>query len=258
MKNKFYEEILTEKEKVFTSEEKAKWSDSEKALREWYEQKCYTPNVSDLYDDLKKGKGRIPTKEEYMKQYCKISYDYIKLIKKMSEKEDYIIKRAIYWRAERCYKSYIAEEYFMQKLREFYPTCELFHSQLIDKVFGVDIVAAIDNRFYYIHVTKDTSYSISRIAGKEKQTKYKFNNKWFEYERDFSNHMILTYNVNKFEELTKEKIDKMLEENGSADGWFNNELIDFNKQMIVKKVVNKSFKFQSENGRKLEMYQMDC
>lgn len=30
MKNKFYEEIITTNEKVFTSEEKSKWSDSER------------------------------------------------------------------------------------------------------------------------------------------------------------------------------------------------------------------------------------
>ena len=60
-------------------------------------------------------------------------------------------------------------------------------------VMGVDIVAVKGGKVWYIHITKDSTFSKDKVLTKGRYRDYWVNYKRFNYQRNFENHVELFY-----------------------------------------------------------------
>lgn len=170
------------------------WSKEERDLKAKVEN-VRERKLMTLFFDLQNSLQRVPSQEEYVNEYKKIAFVKI-------EKEDWyteliellnhdFIEKCVVWRADRAYKSSLIEIMTAAQLESKGYT--VFRNKYIDMVMGVDLVAIKDGKVWYIHVTKDSSFSKGKVLTKGTYRDYWINYKRFNYQRDFRNHVELFY-----------------------------------------------------------------
>lgn len=122
--------------------------------------------VIDLYDDLKKEFGRIPSQTEYIESGLIIAEDFFtkKRYSKTFEWDESLIK-SVKNRLARTYNSYLIESQVELYLKEK-TDIRLAFNKMLDKKFGADICILKDDRIYYLHIAKDSKYSRSMLSDK--------------------------------------------------------------------------------------------
>ena len=183
------------KERVFSAKNSYyNWSKEERELKARVEN-IRERKLMTLIFDLEESLQRVPSQSEYLKEYMKIAFGKI-------EKEDWyteivkafnqdFIENCVTWRADRAYKSSLIEIMTAMQLESKGYT--VFRDKYIDMVMGVDLVAIKDGKVWYIHVTKDSSFSKGKVLTKGTYRDYWVNYNKFNYERDFRNHVELFY-----------------------------------------------------------------
>ena len=183
------------KERVFSA--KSSWYEWSKEEREL---KARVENVRErklmtLFFDLENSLQRLPSQEEYLSEYMKIAFGKIEKeawyteIVKVFNKD--FIENCVTWRADRAYKSSLIEVMTVAQLESKGYT--VFREKYLDMVMGVDLVAVKDNKVWYVHVTKDSTFSKGKVLTKGTYRDYWVNYNKFNYERDFRNHVQLFY-----------------------------------------------------------------
>ena len=183
------------KERVFSA--KSSWYEWSKEEREL---KAKVENVRErklmtLFFDLEESLKRLPSQKEYLAEYMKIAFSkiekeawYTEIVKAFNQD---FIENCIVWRADRAYKSSLIEIMTAMQLESKGYT--VFRNKYIDMVMGVDLVAIKDSKVWYIHVTKDSTFSKGKVLTKGTYRDYWINYKRFDYQRDFRNHVQLFY-----------------------------------------------------------------
>ncbi len=183
------------KERVFSA--KSSWYEWSKEEREL---KAKVENVRErklmtLFFDLEESLKRLPSQKEYLAEYMKIAFSkiekeawYTEIVKVFNQE---FIENCVTWRADRAYKSSLIEVMTAMQLESKGYT--VFREKYLDMVMGIDLVAIKDGKVWYIHVTKDSSFSKDKVLTKGTYRDYWINYKRFDYQRDFRNHVELFY-----------------------------------------------------------------
>lgn len=183
------------KERVFSAKSSwYNWSKEERDLKAKIEN-IRERKLMTLIFDLENSLKRLPSQSEYLNEYKKIAFGKI-------EKEDWyteivkafnreFIENCVTWRADRAYKSSLIEVMTAMQLESKGYT--VFREKYIDMVMGVDLVAIKDGKVWYIHVTKDSSFSKDKVLTKGTYRDYWVNYNKFNYQRNFENHVELFY-----------------------------------------------------------------
>ena len=170
------------------------WSKEEIELKAQVES-IFERKLMTLFFDLENSLQRLPSQSEYLAEYLKIAFAKIEKqawyteIVKVFNKD--FIENCVTWRADRAYKSSLIEIMTAMQLESKGYT--VFRDKYIDMVMGVDLVAIKDGKVWYIHVTKDSSFSKDKVLKKGTYRDYLVNYKRFNYQRNFENHVELFY-----------------------------------------------------------------
>lgn len=156
-------------------------------------------SVGNCFEELVGRLKRIPTQKEYVDLgteltaswwiNAQLNRDY--RIKGLSF--DGVIVEACRERMARSYLSIINEIHTHLLLKELYPTAKIITHNVIDLVLGVDIIMELDNRRYYIHILKDSKFSIDSYYSKENHGGLFKDGNYYKYKRDFTGDILLTY-----------------------------------------------------------------
>ena len=186
------------KERVFSAKSSwYEWSKEERDLKAKIESICERKLMT-LFFDLQNTLQRVPSQSEYLKEYLKIAFGKIEKqawyteIVKVFNKD--FIENCVTWRADRAYKSSLIEIMTAMQLESKGYT--VFREKYLDMVMGVDLVAIKDGKVWYIHVTKDSTFSKDKVLEKGTYRDYWVNYNKFNYERDFRKHVQLFYSAN--------------------------------------------------------------
>lgn len=170
------------------------WSKEERELKAQVES-IFERKLMTLFFDLEESLKRLPSQKEYLAEYMKIAFSKIEKeawyteIVKVFNKE--FIENCVTWRADRAYKSSLIEIMTAMQLESKGYT--VFRDKYIDMVMGVDLVAVKGSKVWYIHVTKDSSFSKDKVLKKGTYRDYWINYNKFNYQRNFENHVQLFY-----------------------------------------------------------------
>lgn len=166
-------------------------------------EQVYDYGVITLFDDLMKELDRVPSKVEYVEagtiraeKFFEKKTIYLYKLKRNHEFEwDDKLKKAVQYRLARTYASYLIEEQVKLYAKEHYDV-KIASNQLLDQTFGVDLAIKLDEKLYYVHITKDTQYSHGLIKEKGNRKCYIMaNNKKHYWTREWkTGHHILLYN----------------------------------------------------------------
>ena len=189
------------KERVFSAKSSwVSWSKEERELKAQVES-IFERKLMTLFFDLQNSLKRLPSQSEYLKEYMKIAFDkiekeawYTEIVKAFNQD---FIENCVTWRADRAYKSSLIEVMTAMQLESKGYT--VFRDKYIDMVMGVDLVAVKDGKVWYIHITKDSTFSKGKVLTKGTYRDYWVNYNKFNYERDFRNHVQLFYSADENE-----------------------------------------------------------
>lgn len=153
----------------------------------------------DLFDDLSKDLGRLPTQKEYIQAGIPVYRDYWNNNKYSNKKINGYhwtqgIELGVTDRLARTYTSKVVELQLELLLKDL--GYKVYTHPLIDAVMGVDIVAEDDKKRYYIHVTtskKGQAGAEESVRSKEKRGSFMVDGVWVNYCRDFSIDSVLCY-----------------------------------------------------------------
>lgn len=158
--------------------------------------KNYGANTEEIWEDLMIEHGRIPTYKEFtdrvVEQVKTNDWSKKNNIQWNKAKED-VVRLRVAW----YYRSHVLEIFTITQLHHKFPDCHVWTDNVIDRVFGVDIIFE-DKKTgvnYYIHITQDGN----DIMDKQDRGWCKnADGKWFKFKRDFSRdkgHFPLLYGV---------------------------------------------------------------
>ena len=248
------------KERVFSA--KSSWYEWSKEEREL---KAKVENVRErklmtLFFDLEESLKRLPSQKEYLAEYMKIAFSkiekeawYTEIVKVFNQE---FIENCVTWRADRAYKSSLIEVMTAMQLESKGYT--VFREKYLDMVMGIDLVAIKDGKVWYIHVTKDSSFSKDKVLTKGTYRDYWVNYNKFNYERDFRKHVQLFYSNDENENnvvkngLPLFKFDYVmdaLDEQHSFTYDDNNQMAELMAIMKQAGSVSKFYTWTSTNGK---------
>ena len=185
------------KERVFSAKSSwYNWSKEERELKAQVES-IFERKLMTLFFDLQNSLKRLPSQSEYLKEYMKIAFGkiekeawYTEIVKVFNQD---FIENCVTWRADRAYKSSLIEVMTAMQLETKGYT--VFREKYLDMVMGVDLVAVKGGKVWYIHITKDSTFSKDKVLKKGTYRDYWVNYKRFNYQRDFRNHVELFYSA---------------------------------------------------------------
>ena len=173
------------------------WSREDRELKAQIE-RVFERKLMTLFFDLRATLKRLPSQDEYVKEYMKIAFGkiekqawYTEIVKVFNQD---FIENCVTWRADRAYKSNMIEVMTAMQLESKGYT--VFREKYLDMVMGVDLVAIKNGKVWYIHITKDSSFSKGKVLTKGTYRDYWVNYKRFNYQRNFENHVELFYSAN--------------------------------------------------------------
>ena len=185
------------KERVFSAKSSwVSWSKEERELKAQVES-IRERKLMTLIFDLENSLQRLPSQKEYLAEYMKIAFakiekeDWYTEIVKVFNKD--FIENCVTWRADRAYKSSLIEVMTAMQLESKGYT--VFREKYLDMVMGVDLVAVKGGKVWYIHVTKDSTFSKDKVLKKGTYRDYWVNYNKFNYGRNFRNHVELFYSA---------------------------------------------------------------
>ena len=248
------------KERVFSAKSSwYEWSKEERELKAKIES-IFERKLMTLFFDLEESLKRLPSQSEYLNEYMKIAFAKIKKedwyteIVKVFNKD--FIENCVTWRADRAYKSSLIEVMTAMQLESKGYT--VFREKYLDYVMGVDLVAVKDGKVWYIHITKDSTFSKGKVLTKGTCRDYWVNYNKFNYERDFRNHVQLFYSADENENnvvkngLPLFKFDYVidaLDEQHSFKWDDNNQMAELMAIMKQAGSVNKFYQWKSADGK---------
>ena len=248
------------KERVFSAKSSwVKWSKEERELKAKVEN-IRERKLMTLIFDLENSLQRLPSQKEYLKEYMKIAFakiekeDWYTEIVKVFNQE--FIENCVTWRADRAYKSSLIEVMTAAQLESKGYT--VFREKYLDMVMGVDLVAIKDGKVWYIHVTKDSTFSKDKVLTKGTYRDYWVNYNKFNYQRNFENHVELFYSADDSENnvvkngLPLFKFDYVLDalDEQHAFPWDdNNQMAELMAIMKNAGSVSKFYQWTSTNGK---------
>lgn len=148
-----------------------------------YFEGLYDYGVFDLFEDLKEELGRIPSQTEYLERGLQCAEKFFtdnptqwcgyKMGQWVFEWDDDLIKSVLN-RLDRTYNSFVIEAQVEEFVTETYPvrTPRGPINRHIDTNFGADIALIIQERFYYIHIAKDSERSRWHLKDKGTRKSY--------------------------------------------------------------------------------------
>ena len=230
------------------------WSKEDRALKANVE-KVFEVKLITLFYDLRKKYGRIATQDEYTQEYIRIAMNKIEKQDWFSFFEIDFVKKCVIWRADRAYKSNLVEittAYQLQRLGY-----SVFRELHIDYVMGVDLVAVKDNKCWYIHVTKDSTWARDKVLTKGTYRSYYVNYKKVSFERDFEGHVELFYSDDSYNNIvnngmplfTNNYLEKKLDEYSSFNWNEDNQVLELLKSMKSAGAVAYNLEWQSCDGK---------
>lgn len=230
------------------------WSREDKEIKRKVES-VFEIKLITLFYDLRKKLNRLATQEEYVTEYLKIAMNKIEKQQWYSVFEHGFTEKCVIWRADRAYKSNLVEITTAYQLQEL--GYSVFRELFVDYVMGVDLVAVKDGKCWYIHVTKDSTWSREKVLTKGTYKSYYVNYKAVNFQRNFENHVELFYSDNSYNNIVNNGLplffnsylEKKLDEYSSFEWDKGNQVLELLKSMKKAGAVTYSTKWKSCDGK---------
>ncbi|MCJ1972062.1 hypothetical protein [Pseudolactococcus carnosus] len=230
------------------------WSREDKALKANVE-KVFEIKLITLFYDMRRKFNRLATQDEYTTEYLKIAMNKIEKQDWYSVFKDGFIEKCVIWRADRAYKSNLVEITTAYQLQEL--GYSVFRELYIDYVAGVDLVAVKDNKVWYIHVTKDSTWAREKVLTKGSYRSYYVNYKAVNFQRDFEKHIELFYGDDSYNNIVNNGLplflnsylQNKLDEYSSFNWDSSNQVLELLKSMKSAGAVTRKTEWISTDGK---------
>lgn len=149
--------------------------------------------VGDSFEGLMKQFGRVPSQKEYA-DYSLAKIKEWWTVERAGTAWSDIVEQAVYNRQLRSYSSHLVELHTMLALRELFPDWNIYCTDSIDLLMGVDLVIETEQKRLYIHIFKNSKSAFKAYKKKEFRGGRKNNSgKFIKYKRDFTGDKSLQY-----------------------------------------------------------------
>lgn len=149
--------------------------------------------VGDSFEDLIKQFGRVPTQKEYA-DYSLARIKAWWTVETAGVDWSETVEQAVYNRQLRSYSSHLVELHTMLSLRKLFPDWQIYCTESIDLLMGVDLVIETEQKRLYIHIFKNSKSAFRAFRKKEFRGGRKNNSgKFKKYKRDFTGDKSLQY-----------------------------------------------------------------
>ena len=133
----------------------------------------------------------------------------------------------------------------------------VFRELFVDYVMGVDLVAVKDGKCWYIHVTKDSTWSREKVLTKGTYKSYYVNYKAVNFQRDFQNHVELFYSDDSYNNIVNNGLplflnsylENKLDEYSCFKWDSSNQVVELLKSMKSAGAVTYNTKWISTDGK---------
>ncbi len=177
-------------ERVFRTDDS--WAPYYKNLKNSVENKVFCQPCLGLIDELKEMYGVLPDQQTFTKAYAGLGMAETATKDWYNLADEQFLQNCWNWRADRAYISAITEECTAFFLR--YMGYDVFQDKFLDTGFGVDMIASKYNKFYQIHVTKDTHYARQKLYVKDSYViDREIDGNTVRFHRDFTGHVGFYY-----------------------------------------------------------------
>ena len=230
------------------------WSREDKEIKRKVES-VFEIKLITLFYDMRRKFNRLATQDEYTTEYLKIAMNKIEKQDWYSVFKDGFIEKCVIWRADRAYKSNLVEITTAYQLEQL--GYSVFRELHIDYVAGVDLVAVKDGKCWYIHVTKDSTWSREKVLTKGSYRSYYVNYKAVNFQRNFENHVELFYSDNSYNNIVNNGLplflnsylENKLDEYSCFKWDSSNQVVELLKSMKSAGAVTYNTKWISTDGK---------
>lgn len=163
---------------------------------EYYIEECLRLTKEHWFKDSEKGRLAVYKWDSYWSSW-NVTY--------IPWKDEF--EQGIRYRLSRMYESFMAEYSALAIIGKYYPFSQVFASQDMDLVLGVDMVVVEDDKVVYLHVTKNSKWAGQNLQRKAEKSMYMKNvtGKKYWWERKWTeSHEPLLYDL--FDSDTTESV----------------------------------------------------
>ena len=149
--------------------------------------------VGDSFESLIQKLGRVPTQKEYSENSLAKIKAWWTVETAGIEWSD-TVEQAVYNRQLRSYSSHLVELHTLLAVRELFPDWQVYCTDSIDLLMGVDLVVETKQKRLYIHIFKNTQSAFQAFRRKENRGGRKDSaGKFKKFKRDFTGDKSLQY-----------------------------------------------------------------
>lgn len=150
-------------------------------------------SIGDVFETLLSDFDRLPTQKEFSEYGTAIIKSWWSENKQEMPWSE-TIEKAVYNRQLRSYSSHLVELHTLLTLTELFPEWNIYCSNSIDLLMGVDLVIETESKRLYIHVFKNSKWGFRSFHKKEQRGgRRNAENKFIKFKRNFSGDKCLQY-----------------------------------------------------------------
>lgn len=160
-------------------------------------QASFSPALGSTFELLLETLERLPTQKEFAEkatEQSKECWQHSNSGQKWTE----VMNIAVYNRHLRSYSSHVVELHTLLSIRELFPEWNVYCSNELDLLMGVDLVIETEKKRLYVHVFKNSKMGFVSFQRKQfRGGKRNSHGKFIKYQRDFSGDKSLQYDWNR-------------------------------------------------------------
>lgn len=154
--------------------------------------------VGTTFEVLLETLGRVPTQKEFADKATEQIKNWWSQSNTVTQLWTEATELAVYNRQLRSYSSHLVELHALLALRELFPEWNVYCSEYLDLLMGVDLVVESEKKRLYLHIFKNSKMGFLAYRKKEMRGgKKNSSGKFVRYKRNFNGHKSLQYDFRK-------------------------------------------------------------
>lgn len=154
--------------------------------------------VGTTFEVLLETLGRVPTQKEFADKATEQIHKWWSESTTVTQQWTEATELAVYNRQLRSYSSHLVELHALFALRDLFPEWNVYCSEYLDLLMGVDLVVETEKKRLYLHIFKNSKMGFLAYRKKEMRGgKKNSNGKFVRYQRNFNGHKSLQYDFRK-------------------------------------------------------------
>lgn len=191
------EETIARPEYALTEAFRIEGSRNRKTVDEIEKVTGFGNHLSNMFETLTDSIGRIPTQAEFNAACMEVLKEFWEVEDPVGIPWCGVVEQALSNRNFRTYLAQMNELHCLLLLKEMFPEWDVYSSDDLDLLMGVDIVVETDKKRIYLHLLKNSGHSFKYLKKKGIRGGRKDSQGVFKrYKRDFTGDKLLAYDSN--------------------------------------------------------------